>query len=319
MGYSTKGYEQVNGVCLGYFKGLRILCLASQTRELMFFEIVDTAEQFSAVPYLTLNFPTAMNQVGISPDGTTVVSVGDRPEIYFFSTLENKKQCSEILTTQQADGKYITKVMTIGTPPKSRGYSGGTHICWSPNSQYCGVAMDCGNMLVYNKEGILVHCFALPEGSGRLMEFSPKFPQVPALLCSSVNSDIFIINTDLWTKVSRIQLKGDMGGITFDSNGIHFYVGTRRGTSKFSCDVYPPWKPSLTHLYPETFQNTLFLLLWANKHWSIQLPKDVLFLVISFVSLSTPPYQEQTISLPTNTNAEESEESEKSENELPLQ
>jgi len=196
-------------------------------------------------------------------------------------------------------GKFWS-AFSIETPPNKRGYSGGCHVAWAPNSSLCAVAMDSCNMIVIDpKLAKMVFCDDIlldtnttasgligttGHGSGRIVEFSPKFPEIPILVCGLSNGFTAVFNTNSWTRVrtySFCDKKEYMGGMAFDPrDGIHMFFGLASGVCRIPI-CYPTWSTSMFRLYPKDFRAQVFTFLLINNRIPFKLPIDVVHVIIS--------------------------------------
>ncbi|KAK3051508.1 hypothetical protein LTS18_012409, partial [Coniosporium uncinatum] len=101
-----------------------------------------------------LELPFAINHSTISPNGKTLIAVGDVHQAYFYERRDPVLPASKLRSTGsvslQSSWEMIN-IFKLHVPPRSNTF-GYFSTAWSPNGRMCAVASECGYITVFNSD-----------------------------------------------------------------------------------------------------------------------------------------------------------------------
>lgn len=138
-------------------------------------------------------------------------------ESYFTRTFNSNVYVLNFAEARLTRTHIFTELTQIVTIPDAQRNSGGCHVCWSPDSRFCAISMNSGKMIVVNPfmKKIVWEWNLRDEWStesdritgGWFIEFSPKYPEIPVLICGSACGHVAVVNTNSWKAIKHLSYK----------------------------------------------------------------------------------------------------------------
>jgi TolA-binding protein len=130
---------------------------------------------------LDLAFP--VNHASISPDGNTMVAVGDYQRAYFFEKWQLSAAESKVSTSEYASNhvEWLELRLVDLHVAKMTQVIGYFATSWSGSGKYCAVASECGYITVFDMEKLLSHPMVeepIPVGEAPIIVTPSSRPDV---------------------------------------------------------------------------------------------------------------------------------------------